>query len=123
MNESNKPNLGNLIISDDVIVSIAKNAAKDVDGVADFSKLPVDFFYGLKPNNSSTGAIKVWSADNEVKLQLSIVLANGANIPAVCSQVQKNVKASVQSMTGKVVTKVNVRVSGIDFSEPTEVKA
>ena len=123
MDEPNKANLGELTISDDVIVSIARNAAKDVDGVADFSKLPVDLLYGLKPNNSSTGAIKVWSADNEVKLQLSIVLASGANIPTVCSLVQKNVKSAVQSMTGKVVTKVNVRVSGIDFSEPTEVKA
>lgn len=123
MNEPNKANLGNLIISDDVIVSIAKNVVKDIDGVSEFAKQPSDFFYSLKPNNVNSSAVKVWNVDNEVKLQLSLVLSNGANIPTVCSEVQKNVKNAVQSMTGKVVTKVNVRVSGIDFSEPTEVKA
>lgn len=50
-------------------------------------------------------------------------MKNGVNLQAVSMAIQRSIKNAVQSMTGKVVTKVNVAVQGIDFDAPNEVKA
>ena len=42
---------------------------------------------------------------------------SGYNIVSVCEQIQERVKAAVQSMTGVTVSKVNVSVADVDFSD------
>lgn len=121
MSEINKENIGGLIISEDVIAEIAKNAAKDVEGVAGFSSRPVDIKGMLKKGGSSSKSIKVVIHDNEMILDLYICLKSGVKIPVVCERVQRNVKETVQNMTGQIVSKVNVNVAGIAFpSEETQ---
>lgn len=46
-----------------------------------------------------------------------MILAGGYKIPAVAEKVQKAVKESVQSMTGITVSRVNMVVAGVRFSE------
>ena len=55
--------------------------------------------------------------ENEIKLHLYLLLKGGTKIPAVSAQVQRAVKNAVQNMTGRVVTKVNISIVGVDFSE------
>ena len=43
-----KSSMGELIISDEVLSSIAVNAAKDVDGVSSFCNKPVDVVNTIK---------------------------------------------------------------------------
>lgn len=111
---------GGIIISNDVIASIAANAAKDIEGVSGFA---------LKTGTRTAGAadsakaVKVLSQDNDVKIQIGIRVKNGVNLQTVSMAIQRSIKNAVQSMTGKVVTKVNVAVQGIDFDAPNEVKA
>ena len=111
---------GGIFISNDVIASIAANAAKDIEGVSGFA---------LKAGTRATGAadsakaVKVLSQDNDVKIQIGIRVKNGVNLQTVSMAIQRSIKNAVQSMTGKVVTKVNVAVQGIDFDAPNEVKA
>lgn len=111
---------GGIFISNDVIASIAANAAKDIEGVSGFA---------LKTGTRTAGAadsakaVKVLSQDNDVKIQIGIRVKNGVNLQAVSMAIQRSIKNAVQSMTGKVVTKVNVAVQGIDFDAPNEVKA
>ncbi len=111
---------GGIFISNDVIASIAANAAKDIEGVSGFA---------LKTGTRTTGAadsakaVKVLSQDNDVKIQIGIRVKNGVNLQTVSMAIQRSIKNAVQSMTGKVVTKVNVAVQGIDFDAPNEVKA
>ena len=96
--EENKTvdNIGNLVISEDVIASIALNAAKDVEGV------------------------RVLSSDNDVKIYIHVNIAPGTKIPKVAADIQKNVKNAVQSMTGKMVSKVNVSIAGMDIKPESE---
>ena len=111
---------GGVFISNDVIASIAANAAKDIEGVSGFA---------LKTGTRTAGAadsakaVKVLSQDNDVKIQIGIRVKNGVNLQTVSMAIQRSIKNAVQSMTGKVVTKVNVAVQGIDFDAPNEVKA
>lgn len=111
---------GGIFISNDVIASIAANAVKDIEGVSGFA---------LKTGTRTAGAadsakaVKVLSQDNDVKIQIGIRVKNGVNLQTVSMAIQRSIKNAVQSMTGKVVTKVNVAVQGIDFDAPNEVKA
>ncbi|MGN0519485.1 MAG: Asp23/Gls24 family envelope stress response protein [Candidatus Fimenecus sp.] len=111
---------GGIFISNDVIASIAANAAKDIEGVSGFAVKTVN-----RPAGSPdiAKAVKVYSQDNDVKIQIGIRVKNGVNLQTVSMAIQRSIKNAVQSMTGKVVTKVNVAVQGIDFDAPNEVKA
>lgn len=115
MSEVNKENIGGLIISEDVIAEIAKNATKDIEGVAGFSARPVDIKGMFKKGGNSSKAVKVLNRDNEMVLDLYICLKSGVKIPVVCENVQRSVKEAVQNMTGQIVSKVNVNVADIAF--------
>ncbi len=114
MSEINKENIGGLIISEDVIAEIAKNASKDIEGLAGFATRPADIA-GVFKKNSSSKSIKVINHDNEMILDMYVVLKSGVKIPVVCEKIQRNVKEAVQNMTGRIVNKVNIYVAGIEF--------
>ncbi len=113
---------GGLVISEEVIASIAMSAAEDVEGVSSFGTRPADVQTVFKVGGKSLKHVKVSTVDNEIKLHLYINIASNAKIPVVSSAVQQAVKKAVQAMTGRVVTKVNVSIAGIDFIEPTEIQ-
>lgn len=114
---------GGVIISNDVIASIAASAVKDVEGFGSFANRTPDFLTQALHAGESPKTIKVWSLDNDVKIQIYINVKSGVNIQSVCTSIQRSVKNAVQSMTGKAVSKVNVSIQGVDFCEPTELKA
>lgn len=111
---------GGIFISNDVIASIAANAAKDIEGVSGFACKSVNRTSGT---SDVSKAVKVFSQENDVKIQIGIRVKNGVNLQTVSLNIQRSIKNAVQSMTGKVVSNVNVAVQGIDFDAPTEVKA
>ncbi|MBO4446331.1 MAG: Asp23/Gls24 family envelope stress response protein [Clostridia bacterium] len=113
---------GGLVISEDVIATIAMNAAKDVDGVAGFGNRPKDLYTSFKVNTEHIRHVKVDLSDYDIKLHMYIIVNPSAKLQDTSMNVQKAVKAAVQNMTGRVVTKVDVTVSGIaaddEESEP-----
>lgn len=113
-----------VVIADDVIASIAANAAKDVEGFGSFTTRAPDMVSQVLSvsDKSAFKSIKVRSVDNDVRIQMYINVKSGTNVQAVSAAIQRTVKNSVQSMTGKVVSKVNVCIQGIDFCEPAELK-
>ena len=113
---------GTLTISEEVLSSIATNAAKDVDGVSSFSNRPV-------VSTIKQGSLKVMSpvrilqdGDN-MNVSIYINLEPNKKIQDVAVNVQNNVREAIQNMTGKVVSKVNVVIAGIDFTESGDSKA
>lgn len=110
---------GEIIISNDVIASIALNAAKDVEGVTGFvSKNSAGRGGKASGGDPGTKAVRVLVLDNDVRIQIFIRVKSGSNIQEVSTAIQRSVKGAVQSMTGKVVSKVNVSIQGIDFDIP-----
>lgn len=108
----NAPQSGDCIISDDVIITIAISAALEVEGVAAMAPRGVNLRGG-----KAEKAVKVESENGEIALEIHLNLYSNCRIPDVCAEVQKRVKSQVQDMTGKPVTKVNVHVAGVVFSE------
>ncbi len=113
---------GNLVISEEVIASIAVNAAKDVEGVAALLPRPVEVRNVLRPHEGIRRLVNIAAADNEIRIHLYLRLRSGARLPVVCDRVQASVKDAVQSMTGRVVSRVDVSVLGIDFSKKMDQK-
>lgn len=113
---------GNLVISEEVIASIAANAAKDIDGVAALLPRPADVRSALRIGDGVRRLVSIAAVDNEIKIHLYIKLKSGARLPLVCEKVQSSVKDAVQSMTGRIVSRVDVSVLGIDFAQKVENK-
>lgn len=107
----NRTSHSELVISDEVIAKIAASAVEEVEGFGSFSHRAPDIKNQPVPQKS----VKVRSIDNDIKIQVYINVKDGYNVQTVSAAIQRAVKNSVQSMTGKVVGKVNVCIQGIDF--------
>ena len=109
-----KAKKGTLRVSQNVIITITKNAALEVKGVSRVAVRSLDIMrlYSSKLDNS---LINIEMLDGVAKISLSIVVLSGYNVMSVCEQIQEKVKSAVQSMTGVTVSKVNVSVVDVDF--------
>jgi uncharacterized alkaline shock family protein YloU len=109
---------GNLVISEEVISSIAINAAKDVEGVSSFSNRPVDVISTIKKGSLKVmSPVRVSQNGEDISVSIYINIEPNKKIKSVAQNVQTNVKEAIQNMTGRLVSKVNVVIAGIDFEE------
>ena len=60
-----------------------------------------------------TKGVKVDVYDNVVKVDLTITLEYGFNIPKTCQKVQDKVKTAIETMTGLTVSDVNIRIASV----------
>lgn len=103
---------GNLKISEDVIASIAKIAAKEVEGVAELTTVPANLKGVFKSKPVKTPVI-VNLNDEVVVIDIYLKLKYGAKVQSVSAEVQKKIKDSVQNMTSIAVSKVNIHITSI----------
>ncbi|MBQ9871671.1 MAG: Asp23/Gls24 family envelope stress response protein [Eubacterium sp.] len=109
--------IGFIQIADDVVSNIAGLAATEADGVARLSgNVPNELISKLGKKSLSKG-IRVTYADNTFTVDVSVIVKFGFNIVEVSRAVQEKVIQALLTMTGLTVSKVNVRVAGVDFSE------
>lgn len=107
--------LGTVKIADDVVAVIAGLAATEVEGVVSMSgNISKELMSKMGVKNLAKG-VKVDVFNKTVKVDLSLIVAYGYNIPAVSQKVQEKVKSTVENMTGLEVTDVNVRISGVNM--------
>ncbi|HLR20439.1 MAG TPA: Asp23/Gls24 family envelope stress response protein [Tissierellaceae bacterium] len=111
---------GNVNISDDVVAIIAGVAATEISGVAGMSggiTGGITEMLGMK--NLSKG-VKVELRNDETILDIFIIVEYGSNISTIGKKVQRNVKDSIETMTGLNVSKVNINVQGVNTKKETE---
>lgn len=121
MEITTKSSMGELVISDEVVTSIAINAAKDVDGVSSFHNGPVDVVNTIKQGSLKvTKPVRIIQDDDDFTISMYVNLAPGKKFQTVATEVQSAVKESIQNMTGKLVNRVNVIIAGIDFDDPVD---
>ncbi|MDE5764288.1 MAG: Asp23/Gls24 family envelope stress response protein [Ruminococcus sp.] len=112
MDDVKKTTAGSLMISEDVIIAVARLAALDTDGVAGLAG-KVNKLSKLRKN----GSITVRMIEDVAALDIKIKVKSGVHVFAVAQAVQNAVKDNVQSMTGVAVARVNVTVSGVVFDK------
>ncbi|WLV23528.1 Asp23/Gls24 family envelope stress response protein [Aciduricibacillus chroicocephali] len=105
--------MGKVEIAPDVIEVIAGIAASEVTGVW---SLRGSFAERLGKKTHSKG-VKVDLRDDSIGIDLYAILKMGVSIPAVCQEIQQNIKQSIKSMTSLHVSEVNIHVVGMQAEE------
>lgn len=103
---------GSLKISNNVIATVAKLAAEEIDGV-DSVTLGNTTVHRWVAKTNYAKPIKITVENGCASLEICLVVKNGQNIPLLSIKVQQNVKSAVENMTGLVVSRVDISVVGI----------
>ena len=105
--------LGVIKINNNAITTIASIAAMEVRGVYRIGGGFKKTLYELFTKKSSTKGVKIYAAENELKLTVYITVEYGVDIPRIADEVQENVKRAVEKMAGLVISGVDVVVEGV----------
>ena len=108
-------NIGEVRISDEVVVIIAALAATEVDGVeAMAGNIRNEIVSRLGAGKLSKG-VKLHVANGIVDVDLSLIIKEDYNIPEVCKTVQDRVKSAIETMTALKVASVNIRIAKVSL--------
>ena len=112
----------NINISDDVVMGIVVNAAKEIEGVASIpSRISTDLKEIIGKKYSGKG-VKLDIADKNVVVTIFINVDYGCKIQKVAEEVQTAIKTAVENMTGLTVTEVNVNVAAVIIHKEAKKK-
>lgn len=105
---------GKVLISEDVVSTIAEHALTDVEGVAGISSKPVSEIADLIGKKNWGKGMKILiSEDNSLSIDCDVDVCYGYSVVDTANAVQVALTNAVESMTGVKVTSVNVNVCGI----------
>lgn len=116
-----KTDMGNIQIAPEVIEIIAGLATIEVEGVAGMSGGFASGVAELLGRKNLSKGVKVEVGQREAAIDVSIIIEYGQRIPTVASDIQRNVKQAIESMTGLDVIEVNVHIHGVQFKTPERV--
>lgn len=108
---------GSVRIADEVVAIIAGLAATEVKGVAGMSGGIVGGIAEFVGKKNLSKGVKVEVGEKEAAVDLYVIMEYGVRIPEVAQEVQRNVKKSIESMTGLSVVEINVHVQGVSFPQ------
>ncbi len=107
--------IGTIEIAPEVIEVIAGLATVEVDGVAGMSGGISSGIGELLGRKNLSKGVKVEVGQREAAVDVSIIVEFGRRIPEVSADIQRNVKRSIEMMTGLNVVEVNVHVHDVLF--------
>ena len=108
---------GTVLISEEVICTIAAAAVLEVEGVESLNtNIGSDLAEMLGVKNQSKG-IKLSVDGQNVTIECDIVVGYAYDVIEVAKNVQAGVKNAVESMTGFAVEKIDVTVSAIAMTK------
>ena len=109
---------GSILISEEVIASIASLAVREVEGVFGLSiTQTLDLSNILGKKNLRKG-IRVTIAEEGVEISCNLIVKMGAAVMTVAKNVQEAIADEVTAMTGVCPLRVNVNVCGVAVPKP-----
>ena len=108
--------LGKIVISEDIIASVAGYAAVENYGIVGMnSKTATDTILQLVGGDNLKRGVKVTTLDmkDEIDIDLYVTLLYGISLPAVADNARKNVRYRVEEMTGLKVRNINIHVEAV----------
>jgi len=118
-------NDGKISVAESVVTKIAGLATREVAGVHSMGNGASRAFGALKeriPGSSGpsvTQGVTAEVGETQVALDLDVVIEYGVSIADLGRSIQRNVKQSVERMTGLQVTEVNVSVGDVFLGDDT----
>lgn len=110
-----RTDIGTIQIAPEVIEVIAGLAAVEVEGVAGMSGGFAGGIAELLGRKNLSKGVKVEVGQREAAVDVSIIVEYGNRIPEIASEIQRNVKRSIEMMTGLNVIEVNVHIHDVHF--------
>jgi len=107
--------LGSIKVADEVVGIIAGLAATEVPGVVGMSGGIGGGIAEILGRKNLSKGVKVEVGEKEAAVDLYVIIEFGMPIPEVAANIQKNVKESIEKMTGLSVVEVNIHVQGVHF--------
>lgn len=106
--------IGEVMIADDVIATIAGLAATEVEGVFAMQGNLTNELVGKLGMKNLTKGVGIKINGESVSVELSIQMRYGYSIPKTCKAIQERVKNAIENMVGLLVEVVNVHIVGVD---------
>ncbi|GAA0135672.1 Asp23/Gls24 family envelope stress response protein [Paenibacillus sp. YSY-4.3] len=124
--EFERTDIGEIQIAPEVIEVIAGLATVEVKGVAGMSGGFAGGIVELLGRKNLSKGVKVEVGQREAAVDVSVIVEYGNRLPEVATEIQHNVKRSIETMTGLTVVEVNVHIHDVIFkaaekSEETEL--
>lgn len=117
-----KTEIGTIQIAPEVIEVIAGLATVEVNGVAGMSGGFAGGIAELLGRKNLSKGVKVEVGQREAAVDVSIIVEYGNKIPEVASEIQRNVKRSIEMMTGLHVVEVNVHIHDVYFKPAEKIE-
>ena len=106
--------LGQITITEDVLLKVAGYAALECYGiVAMSSKRAKDGLVEWLGRENLTKGVQIRSVGDMLDVDLFIIVEYGISIAEVCKIIKSQVCYKIESMTGAKVRRVNISVEGI----------
>lgn len=111
---SSQPNLGAVLVTENVIAVIAAMSALEVKGVVAMAgNITAEIIAKMGMKKLSKG-VSIDVDNEEIMVDLSLIIKMGENIIDVSKNVQEKVKATIENMTCMKVVNVNVNISNVE---------
>lgn len=104
---------GNILISQEVIASVAALAVREVEGVYGLSMTAGFDISDILGKKNLRKGIRVVFQEDEIEISCNLIVKMGAAVMTVAKNVQESIVNEVTSITGCRPARVNVNVCGV----------
>ena len=105
---------GSVLISEEVIASIAALAVREIDGVFGLSATAnFDISNIIGKKNLRKGIRVTFNDKNEMEISCNLIVKIGTTVMETAKKVQEAIASEVEAMTGMQPTRINVNVCGV----------
>ncbi|MCC3373392.1 Asp23/Gls24 family envelope stress response protein [Cohnella sp. REN36] len=117
-----RTDMGTIQIAPEVIEIIAGLATVEVEGVAGMSGGISSGIAELLGRKNLSKGVKVEVGQREAAIDVSIIVEYSRRIPEIAAEIQRNVKRSIETMTGLQVVEVNVHIHDVHFKAAEKIE-
>ncbi|MGI5841699.1 MAG: Asp23/Gls24 family envelope stress response protein [Christensenellales bacterium] len=117
-NKELKLEKGNLTCDNKILASIVSIATKEINGVASLSDVLLNKVQSVLTKTNVPGVNVRFTENGGLIVDVYITIYSGFSVPDVSYRIQENVKSQVAAMIDIPVKKINVNITGVDFSKP-----
>ncbi len=108
--------IGEIKISEDVVLTVAGIAVSEVKGVSVANSLTDGLVEKFVKKNYGRG-LRIVMEDNHVSVDIHVIVEYGLKIPDIAWELQETVKKNIETMTNLICDKINIFVEGIHIEK------
>jgi uncharacterized alkaline shock family protein YloU len=112
---------GKTTIAPDVLLTIARLATLEIQGVSRMASVPGGVSW--IPKRSQADGIRIDIEDDRVYADIYVILHHNVNVREVSRNIQREVTRSISKMVGMEVGRVNIHIEDIDYPSENPVEA